>query len=787
MRCCAPLEAHAFTFVRSLIGAWRRWRRRAEDLPRRARPASVLILVIAVLVLLALIGAAFISTARVERYSATVNTVNTQIDLLLEGELDAAEGATAADLNAGNGFRLATSASLVNQPGGSYQTYTSPVSQAYLASRTPIMPAGATMPVWPYVSAPSAAGGSTFEGVFAVYGSGGQTPPVPLPASLLPRLYVVRQNLQPSSIPIQQPDGSWKSYPAFTFMDSLPPGASPPFAGYQYTNQQITVLAADTDGDGVADAGFVRIPMGQVEGTTYYGAVRIIDNNSAINASVAYGPMNFQSPLVPSPFVFPNIPPMATGAYMAQPYNEFWPTNVDLAATIENATAGKDSVMSLNPFRMQNGGAVMAQPMDDSGVVHTDYTFTSTFEALWTMLGSRLDNPGPNTSLQPSGRYQALPLSEGIAMAYHGCLANSAASPTPVLETLLPNSTRSPAVNRPPFAASPADISQWYNTIYAYTQPDGMHYTAPRPLRHVLVARNPISNFAPSYFPDRGAYLAGQAYQFGDRVVAVDPTTAQLRGFVCINPSAAKATPPVSGSSHNSAVWAAMPWTNHPTKINANTATFEQLWTAYWSVMQDSPDVNRSYPRTPGSGATPTDIGAAQFRSPLRYPGKPPVSLSRSQMIQLRSALATVNTIDMRDGDDDVTSRSIQLTSADGDVAYATVYGIEKNPYFSELLVECSPKDGQGGTPAVPYVILDLYNPHFDAIDLSGWKLGVLKRSNAGGCTLTEVGDLAQTLASIPSHAYKPHGPVMIGFEHIVIGMRGPQRPQSAAGEHLRE
>src|SRR5437588_9089451 len=59
---------------------------------RRSRPGSVLILVVALLVLMALIGTAYISTARIDRYTTQQNAYNTQIDLLVQGVVNMAEG-----------------------------------------------------------------------------------------------------------------------------------------------------------------------------------------------------------------------------------------------------------------------------------------------------------------------------------------------------------------------------------------------------------------------------------------------------------------------------------------------------------------------------------------------------------------------------------------------------------------------------------------------------------------------------------------------------------------------
>src|SRR5580693_8633450 len=63
------------------------------------RPGSVLILVVALLVLMALIGTAFLSTQRSDRYNVVQNTNNTEIDLLLEGVKNMAKATIVGSLN----------------------------------------------------------------------------------------------------------------------------------------------------------------------------------------------------------------------------------------------------------------------------------------------------------------------------------------------------------------------------------------------------------------------------------------------------------------------------------------------------------------------------------------------------------------------------------------------------------------------------------------------------------------------------------------------------------------
>src|SRR5688500_11322291 len=51
----------------------------------RSRPGSVLIMVVSLLVLLALIGTAAMSTARIDRVGAAQHATNTQLEILADG------------------------------------------------------------------------------------------------------------------------------------------------------------------------------------------------------------------------------------------------------------------------------------------------------------------------------------------------------------------------------------------------------------------------------------------------------------------------------------------------------------------------------------------------------------------------------------------------------------------------------------------------------------------------------------------------------------------------------
>src|SRR5690606_19565028 len=72
---------------------------------RRARPGSVLIMVVGLLVVMALVGATFVTTTRIDRYASVQHSENTQIDLLLEGVINMAQATIVADVYEGGNYR----------------------------------------------------------------------------------------------------------------------------------------------------------------------------------------------------------------------------------------------------------------------------------------------------------------------------------------------------------------------------------------------------------------------------------------------------------------------------------------------------------------------------------------------------------------------------------------------------------------------------------------------------------------------------------------------------------
>ncbi|MGD0461955.1 MAG: helix-hairpin-helix domain-containing protein [Tepidisphaeraceae bacterium] len=573
--------------------------------------------------------------------------------------------------------------------------------------------------------------------------------------------------------------------------------------------------AADADGDGIADSLYFPVPGLSLDGLTWFAAARIIDNNSAINANTSWSRDQDYVYSAGAPTAINNI------------WNLFQ-TSVGLQELINTS----DPIGTLNQYRF-NSTAVTANPdpLDESAIDGNtppaafdrkttggkDYSFISEGEAFYQQFIRRIANPGYNTysGAPPVGsRYQALPLSDEAALAYHFCLQNPNAFSQSVTESLLPNSLCGTSSNPVPPTTpyDPASFGTWFNNNFAY--PAGSD-NLKLPMRALLVTRNPVSNYIQhvynnnpnnptgAYFSSdpllpnymlpygantasgatnahyRGVWNTGTPYAVNDMVLWPGPTASYAGPnytFVAIaantgvTPGAMNSnyviTPPTSTQLAN---WRLQPWSTNAVKANVNTAAFPELFRAFWSVMASNPSYATPFGVTGVDGyaiydPTPTNPQFI-FRSPLRDPtgyGTANVSLldapsaggtvTNTNVMLLRAALAAVNTLGLRDNSQNVTSRTIVLQNPSQIDSGATpppqaqvelqVYSSAPQPVISEVYVNTytgpDPANGALSNPQ-GYVAVELYNPYPVTMILKNWQLGLINRTAAGSPAFPKV------------------------------------------------
>ena len=747
----------------------------------RARPGSVLLLVVALLVLMALIGIAFLNMAQSDRAASIQHENNTEIDLLLDGVVNIVKGNVTAELFPAGRFRPALGYD--TGAAGTYNHFTGlgdpsvtgAAATTFLASRTPELPGEApnsapsgvagsgNQPLWRFISAPLL--GGRFSSPLPAVGKpflAGQVAADPS-SSYTQRSSIPGKPLYPSFMPV-----GGQMMPVWVDNPDSPTGWT---------------MAGDADGDGIPDGGLVKLPIGAINGVTYYAAVRIVDNNAAVNANVAWQH---------NPYMSRPNPPLP---------GDFFPSNIDLLDMLVGPDANVNSpgpgINQLLGYRFGQSGTLLAtlpgtgnypptpKPPDNAPDNTTEYDDTQAFqaapfprsdlpivpylEASWNGVGRRPKNPGfwgAGSGANPPGpppplQFSALPLGEALSLAHQFVIADPTARPS-VLGQSLPQSLYQ---NRPmqPYPASPASVLRWFNQNFGFL---ASHYwttdpaSSTTPIRSILTTENGVSNFCPTKFRDIGSILdkwqvptppPGTHLLFGDSV--------KWKGhrFVCINPTAAAAGvapvdptvgPPAAWQMDND-TWVYQPWTTNPAKTSVNTATFGQLLLAYWSVMAEHyrPQDGDWAPLFPN----PNSPSPRMFRSPLRIlpatPSPTTWQLSPIQVMQLRAALAAVNTLDFRDADDDVTARTVHLTDFDPQTqlnqsqmqdVVATVYGLERQPFITRIYA--TNQTTASGRPG--YIAIELYNPDpIRPLSLSGYALAVIPRPST-------------TQSSIPPNCY---------------------------------
>ncbi len=690
---------------------------------RPPRRGSVMIMVVALLLLLFLIGTALIATTRSDRAAAGTSLNAAQIDATEQSALSMLARAVADDLF---GRRAGTSEPLLYRPPSSAvdpaQVFTyrhwdaltdTPADlvnglffNLFLAERIPSLlnPAGALAPnnppVWRAITWPLWQNGDV------------PVAPAPLYQLDVPRLFlptdVSSVTLDPSRrqfyrfVPTQMPGTPPNEPPqaGFVILDWEPP--APPVV-VTAPNGQTIFPAADADGDGIADSIYWRAPMPTVDGITWFYAMRVIDNNSAINVNTAWSVVSdfAGSPLqqllsVNNERINPAIFPSAVGLQELM---------------VDNQDPAPVQMPRIHLYRA-NGGIhdLTAYPRWDDSSTRPDFAFTTHGEALFFQLTRRIENPGLRSWIGANNyqHYRALPIADMMAIAAPFAVRNPSASPSTLewlaAESLL-GSPRVPFVRSAPYSSTDAGRDTWFAENFDYMNPV-MSFPVNRfSLRPLLVTRNGVSELIPA----RSAAPLG------------------------VNPYA---------------VWPGMPaYPNTPSikpaRACINTSTFGELWRAYWNVMSDtgfttpfgtgeSTDLYDGSKFNSGSFAADTTQNLQRmFRSPLRVPasklgGADERRLSPIQTLLLRAALAAINAESQRQPDrNSVLWHTIPL----GDYT-AIIYGAQPQPFISEIYVNNDRYTDKGaGTNPNGYIAIELVNPYAAPLSLNGWSVAYVDRN----------------------------------------------------------
>lgn len=435
---------------------------------QRSRPGSVMILVVTLLVLMALIGTAYITTARTDRFAALQHVINTQADLAVDGVKQMAlaslgnGGLTSVtgeqrwdDVKTDTWLASRVPTTMIEACGvwnGTIQSYSQGEwvqfgGQFYVcksasgvgASTLNQNPGGDpgnwlldplqtteghpiydNTPCWPAISAPVSSG----------------VPAVSLANPLSPVFFnasASRWLVQPTFVTI-----NGKDYPAFRTFD--------PVALANGQNPFPVYMAASASGDGIADSWMWPVFAGDINGVNYYASVRIIDGNSAINLNTAnstYYDFNGAGTAGPTEAVFPSniglleLTPTFDHSTAALTSDANQTVGQDLGQDFRNFNnyrhtnvpgTGIDpiSYQQNRPMGIAGGGTF---PLTDAGAARNDFLYRSEAEALFMGLGRRIDVPAFSSNRSGLVRFGNFSWSDAGALSYGFDLVNPFTSP----------------------------------------------------------------------------------------------------------------------------------------------------------------------------------------------------------------------------------------------------------------------------------------------------------------------------------------------------------------------
>lgn len=607
--------------------------------PRRlARRGSILIIVVAILVLLAIMGTAFISTARIDRQTVT----NREEDPDIAAVMGLANDAIKNDIIVGGVARPAGVAAYEHFDAPQVDPITFASYDKWLGARLPELvglsydgdnTADMTnVPVWSY----TADVGQTFEDVER--GGTLTFPDVPNAAVVAMRRYAFVPTSKSINFRTNGVELSPKEYPAFrvlvhngaiwrgvNYNATLNAG----MGGWEYSTgpsdtQWRKYIAGDADGDGIADSLLFRLP--DVDGRTYFGGLRIIDNGSAINVNTAGSSTTDVNGVAA-------VLPETVGMF---------PAHVGLFQLMAPGTTPDAPIDRWNALNQHRFNSTAAAPTVNMAG-RADFAYGSQAESHFFGFTRRIEEPADNAPGLPFQEFDSTV--NGASLAYRfsmasdlfttskttntdttgaapffqynaaGALIDRALGPSLYATSL--NHVAADVAN--PFVLFPASESDyWYDWNFYYGK-TALQVTnaAPstdmsrpetewRPIRALVTTENALSTAVPlrqvaaaggvpnvhmlPYLPMPAAHNGAATYAPGDLVSVT--TGSQTNVYRYLETAAGNTTPmpydPTNAAAAASNVaWARESWTNTSTRTGLNTAGFAELWRAFWSVMRE--------------------------------------------------------------------------------------------------------------------------------------------------------------------------------------------------------
>jgi len=628
-----------------------KWIKKLRGSLRRSR-GSVLVIVVAILMMIALIGTAYIATARLDRYAAQEHVRITQAEIGREQYAEYVQ-------------RLVLKA-IVDDFGNNI---TSPRRLPWLGERLPkpvvLAKNAPPAPYWRFISGKL---DNRLEN--ADYVS-------PLASPSYGENMTLKTGDRPGALPTSVTLMYPPDYPVEKYRSKVRTFPAIQFGGRNSTTSAFTAatdapgpfLAADADGDGIADSALCKLTPAPLNGVTYYYAIRIIDNSSAINVNTAWrrdGDVLANGSLAQNKGFFvsniglrelfmpdPNNSGKDPAAFQMRDVNAYRFGYCADTTTIANTEPENKPFADVNAWEDQDdtGSKIWNQNKPDPQK-RNDFQFGSQSEALAMQSARRLRNPGLNQGAEFP--YRPFPDDNGASLAYRFCMLpldtdmgrlqlsdlesqfhqadpdvndpNTMLKAFDAVVRAAPNySIHSLTENLNHFRYFPAnEPGLWFQYVdldggLTFPDPLDSKRVRVRPLRPILVTHsaatsriikkgtpanwdkqsgsryliNPGMVFADGSKRFRGIWRQGEKYVLGDFVI----DSNDQMGYMFIRRNSGGTDPrPSEDKQINPQAWDRQPLVTGETKTSINTAGFPDLWRAFFQVMCDRKMPNAATP-----------------------------------------------------------------------------------------------------------------------------------------------------------------------------------------------